>query len=986
MPFQLVSSPNNFQPPDSGGGDSTVPIISKDGRYVLFASTANNLTLNGSNLFLPQFPPRQNVFLRDRTNGTTVLVSVNQAESGGADGDSIPVDISTNGRYVLFESTASSLVSGVSNFINNIFIRDLVAGTNLLVSVSTNGFGGNKNSHSSVMTPDGRYVAFASAATNLINGDNNGLEDIFVRDMQTGTTTLASPGAKGSSPVVTQLGSDFPDITPNGRYVAYYSTATGLVSGVSTAGEIYVRDLVAGTTTWASTYAHTARQSRFGATNGVSFNHIISADGLYVAYQTAKSEGPGSISVVLRYRMASGITDVIATNASGGQLGLETNYHSLDMSPDGRFIGFVANSGTATTSWINVWDAFNGGTTLASGDWINNTIPTNTLCDSPMIDPTGRFVTFLCNASALVGNSLIAGTHIYSRDLQAGAPQLVDVDIAGNGALPSSFFYPVTSTNGQLIAFQAQDGNLAANDNNQAFDVFVRDLANQSTELISARRPEFPASTSSGRCTLSMMSVSSNAQFIAFSSEATNLTSNDTNTFRDIFVRDVLGGTTTLMSVDVNGLYSGNGFSTDPSISADGRYVAFTSSASNLVSMDNNKFQDVFVRDLFGSTMLVSINTGQTASGTAGSYGATISADGRYVLFHSKANNLATGVSSTLYENLYWRDLQNGLTRTFTTNTSTGAVAGAMSPDGRFVLVAAPAQPLYIWDTTLNKRIYTNTTTGAATVVNISPDGTRIAYLVPGTAGHVYAADRIAKTNITLSLAHSAFNYGLCFSADSRFLTYTAADAANTNQVYLYDFQQATTNLVSRKLNASTGATGHSDSPAISPDGRFVAFRSVATNLVAGVSNDIPQIYVFDRLNNTIMLLTTSVYSGASADGRSLTPVFSADGQTLLFESWANDIIVSDFNQWGDVFALGLSSIALPPPFSAGILSNDATQPPTILWSIYSGKDYQVQFKDQLSDPNWQILNATISTNGNQATATDPAPSANHRFYRVVSF
>ena len=143
--LQLGSASGPGQAPAGGNGDSAVPIVSPDGRFVLFSSTANNLTaLGASNAPLtPSSPPRMNVFLRDRSTGAMTLVSVNTNGSGGGDGDSFPATVSTNGRYVLFESAASNLMPGDTNGATDIFVRDLVSGTTVLVSIATNGGYGN---------------------------------------------------------------------------------------------------------------------------------------------------------------------------------------------------------------------------------------------------------------------------------------------------------------------------------------------------------------------------------------------------------------------------------------------------------------------------------------------------------------------------------------------------------------------------------------------------------------------------------------------------------------------------------------------------------------------------------------------------------------------------------------------------------------------------------------------------------------------------
>ncbi len=181
--------------PATGGGDSVNPIISPDGRYVLFASTANNLVSGSGGPLAAHFPPKLNVFLRDRTNGTTTLVSVDFMGLGGGNGDSAPRGISTNGQFALFESTAGNLVANDTNNAADVFVRDVVNGVTTLVSVSTNGGCANGLSRDSVMTPDGRFVAFSSLASNLVVGDTNGIADIFVR-AKICTISFVSPTTK----------------------------------------------------------------------------------------------------------------------------------------------------------------------------------------------------------------------------------------------------------------------------------------------------------------------------------------------------------------------------------------------------------------------------------------------------------------------------------------------------------------------------------------------------------------------------------------------------------------------------------------------------------------------------------------------------------------------------------------------------------------------------------------------------------------------
>ena len=195
-----------------------------------------------------------------------------------------------------------------------------------------------------------------------------------------------------------------------------------------------------------------------------------------------------------------------------------------------------------------------------------------------------------------------------------------------------------------------------------------------------------PSQTPDGLSGLTQFSVSANGRFVAFYSDADDLAPNDTNGCDDVFVRDLVAGANILVSVNTNGNASGDGLSTDPSISSNGQYVVFTSSADNLVPGGTNE-QNVYLRDLqAGTTALVSVSTNGVDPGNGDSFSPIISADGRYVLFHSKASNLATGSFGSGIENLFFRDLQTGTTYALTAATSgTGVYSASMTPDGHSV-------------------------------------------------------------------------------------------------------------------------------------------------------------------------------------------------------------------------------------------------------------------------------------------------------------
>jgi Tol biopolymer transport system component len=496
---QLLQLTTQFSPPNvypaGGGGDAGLPITSPDGRYILFASLANNLALTTNNTPVPVLvPASMSVYLRDRASNTTTLVSVNLSGAAGGNGDSWPAGISTNGRYALFESTASDLVAGDTNNAPDVFVRDLVQGVTRLVSVNTNGVSGNAGSRGSVMTPDGHYVAFTSAASNLVAGDANGISDVFVRDLQGNVTTLVSLGATPTNASTLLSSSGPPAITPNGRFVAFFSTAINLIPGVTSAGEVYVRDMLLGTTTLASTNARTLASSVLGSTNVISCNVSISADGNFVAFESCTNapEPTSAPGIILRYNQQTGLTDLVHTNAAVPLTGFE-NIHNLDMTPDGRFIAFVANingnSGSSTA--IYLWDAQAGTNSLVSA-CLDQTVPTGAFCDSPVVSSNGQYVAFVSTATNLTTNAAAGACCLYLRDMHAGTTYLVGESTNGMVPWVNQTIVPNLSADGQSIAFESIVPNFVPNRTNANYGVFVATPLTGAIEWISAPHPALP--------------------------------------------------------------------------------------------------------------------------------------------------------------------------------------------------------------------------------------------------------------------------------------------------------------------------------------------------------------------------------------------------------------------------------------------------------------------------------------------------------------
>ena len=450
------------------------------------------------------------------------------------------------------------------------------------------------------------------------------------------------------------------------------------------------------------------------------------------------------------------------------------------------------------------------------------------------------------------------------------------------------------------------------------------------------------------------------------------------------------------MSVDASGTTSGNSASGEPTISADGRFVAFSSSASNLVAGDTNNASDVFVRDLgTGTTALVSVNR-NGVSGNGASYTPIITSDGSAVLFHSQANNLVAGLvwhfgrKSLLARLGVGHDLCRE--RFQQPRLLDAGSPVAVTPTATSWPTAASSADWYVWDSQLHTNAYSTAVPGGSAVVAlaISPDGNRIAYasrpVSPISTSWIGQPAACKPLGSVRSVTHGVPR----FSADGRYLAYVTtqrqrrSDTNGLNDVYLYDCLTASNTLVSQPYNPAASANGDSDSPDISPDGRFVAYRSAASNLVPGDFNGVPDVFLWDRLTGATMLLSVSQWSDSSANNRSLTPVFSGDGTTVFFESWASDLVPYDFNGWSDIFAVSLLSSGTIPLFRAAIAP--APGPGIwISWPAVPGKSYRVQFKNTLADPAWQDLAGSVSLVGAHAYLNDLAAPGSQKFYRVVA-
>jgi len=319
--------------------------------------------------------------------------------------------------------------------------------------------------------------------------------------------------------------------------------------------------------------------------------------------------------------------------------------------------------------------------------------------DLPAISRNGRVVVFRSAATNLVPDDTNNATDIFVHDRKTDTTSRVSVDSAGTEANAGSEEPPSISGNGRLVAFSSGSSNLVPGDTNSVDDIFVHDRKTGITTRVSV---DSAGNQANGRSYAP--AVSKSGRFIAFESNASNLVPGDTNGNAEVFLHDRKTGKTTRVSVDSAGAQA-NGNSEAPSISASGRFVVFSSGATNLVPNDSNGSFDVFRHDRkTGKTIRVSLDSGGNQA-DSDNYFPSLSANGRHIAFESFATNLVAGDSNGKYD-VFHRDLKKGVTSRVSVGASgaqgsQNSLYAAISANGRWIAFESDASNLVGDDTNL---------------------------------------------------------------------------------------------------------------------------------------------------------------------------------------------------------------------------------------------------------------------------------------------
>ena len=380
--------------------------------------------------------------------------------------------------------------------------------------------------------------------------------------------------------------------------------------------------------------------------------------------------------------------------------------------------------------------------------------------------------------------------------------------------------------------------------------------------------------------------VSADGRYVAFSSSATNLVAGDTNGLSDVFWRDRYFGTTRRVSVTSAGV-EGNGASDGAALSADGRFVVFRSDASNLTPGDGNARADIFVYDTqSGAIELVSLTS---AGGGANESSADphVSADGRFVVFVSAASNLVPGDSNGLPD-VFLRDRQLGVTTLVSEPSSGGAANGAsyrprISADGQWIAFPTDAANL------------TNGDVNGVRDIVVYEVASGLHFPVSANPAYVVGNDSSTECDIDSTGDFVAFS--------SLATNLVGGDSNFTQDVFRW---RRSTGAILRASVSSSGqqTTLQSLHPSISASGLQVAFASYGANLVVGDTNGVADVFLRTFPGATTVRLSVST-AGAQANGDCLHPALSGDGLTTCFQSNASNLYFDDSNNTLDIIGVG---------------------------------------------------------------------------------
>ena len=929
---QVGSAP--YRASATGAGNSHAPVFSADGKHIAFVSHANNLVTNDD------LAPHLDLFVRDLVTSNTVLVSVSTNGFGGGNDNVGLYSMSSNAQVIAFDTVASNFLPWDDNRVSDIYVRDLQFGGMTRVSWGLDGEA-NGPSYNPLLSEDGQRVIFESLASNLVTNDFNGTNDLFIHDLTTGVTELVSVNADGTASP--DGPSHSPSISADGLTVAFVSHATNLVEGVTNMlGEVYARNISAGTTRWAvashipwatrESYAYQWRIPIGGTGISTSLfpyvasSPVLSANGRFVAFKTLGS--------MVRFDFDNPTNSIFLSYTNDAYpLGKRVNYLQFDDNPrlggisseaplrltaNGRYAAFE----TATNAWphpgikvldfeslaTNVISTYSGGgcqgcpynfyvtnigATVSSYLTNFNSVTGReswTAVPWLHLTPDASRLFFLADATNFFPTGARRTSQLYSLSMASGLVSLISSNITGNSPDLSGVI-PSVSPDGSLIAWDSPDDTLVPDDLNRALDVFVRNVDTGETQLISARRSGLPAASGLAMSRLDQNpgAISGNGNRVAVLSLDSTLAPGDANNRRDLFIRDFIMGTNIPVS-----LSSGEARPTlpvvqdtnaaFPSLSVDGRFLAF---AGESVLFLGNTNRTIFWRDLQLPTNQIVV--GGTQNNPQGVFYPVLSPNGCIVAFHSAGfhdANIQDGNGQTdVFVQSLRRDDQDTNDLSFAQYSNLSLISRAWQ--GNTAANAASLNPAFSPDS--RWLIFQSLAS------DLIDDSAQI-------ATHQLYARNLTSSNFIKRISYSnsegtnapPLTGGAThpsFSADARFVFF---EGNTSNLIYRHDLLNDMDDSGTARRPNLVVCSGCAN-PSASSDGRYVAYESRPTT--GGVTN----VFLKDIESGQVELISVSL-AGTNGNGSSFTPLLSHDARFVVFASKASDLVPGDSNRATDIF------------------------------------------------------------------------------------
>lgn len=871
------------------------------------------------------------------------IEAISRSSKPEAAGESRFIELGDDPRWAIFASDANVYTPGDNNGSKvDIYLRDILARQNILISRGLSGGGANGHSIFPFLSMDGRWVVFESDASNLVEGDTNNGSDVFLFERDTGRVSLisqtANSGRQGEAGLLA--------VTPDARFVVFHSSADDLVENDANGAhdlllwnrETKALELL--TMHWAS------ERSATNGRTGPPLEATISEDGARVAFVAFPSDmapegtygtteetwaasrtGPqlflwDSITKTNRLITPLSVTAEPARYSQSGGLVMSVNGERLVFFNEIR----PTNQGSPTrNSWwaysipqqkleevpllstnapaILTEPALNAdGSLLAcsldgqvvlhdfatgSNRVVSTTaqsVPGQSRSYAPALAADGGALVFLSGASELVpAAEFYQSEQLLRFDRSTGMLDLAVRARGGSGGADADLFFPTLRADGRAAGFVTAANNISALDTGGRPQAFAIDLTGTNDPvLISESAEELRSTTALGASRIDSGAMSWDGRLIAFVSAA-QLTEEDTNTTYDLYLKDLHAGETRLLSFPIQGTMRSEfmGFN---GMSADGALILYTArqyfAGSNITAIVASRASD---RSVSAVSLLPKGSLATNAST------ASLSADGKTMAFVAEGRayvrTLPDGISKGVGNSLF--------------NVNSPNVV--LSPRGNFLLInsGTSIREIYSLQTGRLRAV----TGGLLTDAPFSADDRQM--LTMHFSAGVPSQLRLFVTDTTTFLSNlvaESVSDPATLSADGSTAFYAKRTGANTD-VYAHNLATGT----AQPLFLEGKSIWPRRAMAASADGRYLAVA--LTNAVApGRSVLFHQLHVFDVWRTNSFLLSRSLAS-APANGPSSSPSLSADGRTVAFDSTGSDLVSNDRNDFSDVFVARLASV-----------------------------------------------------------------------------